>query len=130
MIEGFVKAGTKVRRIEGEWAGMKVGDVDIVKIDNADGHLVLDKFMENDRTTHRKKNLEIVVEEKAAIATHIITYDEKDKDPYVLSFGIKDKEQKVKTLFENDDVINSSIRVHKIDSTELVDYKIVMKKVK
>lgn len=74
-------------------------------------------------------NMEIIGG-KSLVATHIITWDTRDVDPFYVVYSNKEKIDKIKELLTNDDVMKDSIRVYQVKTSQKVEYSYKLKTVK
>ena len=106
------KVGDKVRRIKDNHGGMKKGDIGtVVSSDSIDTEL---KEFGDSGVTHMTSNLELVKKGKQPKVTHLIIYDLTDRDPVIYCYSSKELKKELSKLYDNSDVIQSSIKVYEI----------------
>lgn len=117
------KKGDNVKRIKGTYNGMVVGDTATVKKipDGGDQYMSLKEFQEE----HFIEHFELVKN-----FTHMIIWDERNKDPFELLCSLKEAKERTLELMSKEEVMKNSIEIYEIKKKLEVKTSISFKEVK
>jgi hypothetical protein len=119
MAETKFKVGDRVKRVEEEWGGMKIGDEDTVVCPEPGGAYTLKRYGKG----HANYNLERVAKVKSvkppSPPKFILQY-ELDTDPFELFATEKELRKRIAELAERSDLKRDSIKVYDIKKVRTV----------
>ncbi len=122
------KVGDKVKRIQGDNDEFRQGEVGTI-IGIESGYTIKTIYGKISHNNDEAYIQLVPYMGKHKKLTHLIIYDEQDRDPIIECYGISQVREEVERLHKEDNVIKESIKIYEIKSIIEPVIKVGLKKV-